>query len=185
MRVLLVFIITFVHINMHGQISVNNFFVKNVYYISIDIDSKYNYPIMFDVVLNKKDSLLIDTSSKTDFISRILHNSIYVPRCWSSDLFLKLYGETGIDTYNRFRNVFFDEMEKNGRKKTIKLTSGEIVNITYFELKGVFIQLDKEISFSYGLNKEDNPKVNSPFIPIAITEINHGGQFLIENDYRE
>ena len=66
--------------------------------------------------------------------------------------------------------MFFDEMEKNGKSKIIKLASGEMAKITFLELKGVFVLLDKEISFSYGLNQEDYPQVNKPCIPIAITE---------------
>ena len=147
-----------------------DFVAKNVYYISINIYSKDNYPTMFDVVLDKSDSLLVDTSNKHNFINGILHNSLYVPRMWSSDVFLKYYGDTAIDTENRFRNMFYDIMEKNGKKEEIKLASGETVKITYFELKGVFVLLDKEISFSLGLDQNDNPKVNRPCIPIAITE---------------
>ena len=144
--------------------------VKNGYYISINIYPKNNYPTMFDIVLNKNDSILIDTSNKQNFINGILLNSLYVPRCWSSDVFLKYYGDTSIDTENRLSNLFFEIMEKNGKKEEIKLKSGEIVKITYFELKGVFVQLYKDISFSLGLSPNDNPKVNRPCVPFAITE---------------
>ena len=170
MRLLFIYILALVHISMYGQVNVNDFIVKDVYYISIDISSNNNYPIMFDAVLNKNDSLLIDTNNKESFITGILQNSIYVPRCWSHDVFLKLYGDTAIDTHNKFRNMFFDEMAKNGKSKIIKLASGEMAKITFLELKGVFVLLDKEISFSYGLNQEDYPQVNKPCIPIAITE---------------
>ena len=147
-----------------------NFVVKDAYYISIDIDTKQNYPVMFDIILDKNDSLLVDTSSKQNFINGILQNSTYVPRSWSLDVFIKLYGDTGVDTKNRFSNLFYDEMEKNGRKETIKLTSGEMVRISYLALKGVFVQLNREVSFSCGLDQRDNPKVNKPCIPFAITE---------------
>ena len=170
MRLLFISILALVHISMYGQVNVSGFVVKDAYYISIDINSKNNYPIMFDAVLNKKDSLLIDTSNKQNFITGILQNSIYVPRCWSHNVFLKLYGDSAIDTHNKFRNMFFDEMAKNGGKKIIELSSGDMAKITFIKLKGIFVQLDKEISFSYGLNQEDYPQVNKPCIPIAITE---------------
>ncbi len=170
MRLLLMYLFAFVHINIYGQINEMKIVVKDIYYISINIYSNHNYPTMFDVVLNKNDSLLVDTSNKKNFINGILHNSSYVPRVWSSDVFIKYYGDTDFDTGNRFRNMFYELMEKNGKKEEIKLTSGEIVSITYFELKGVFVQLDKEISFSLGLDQNDNPKVNRPYIPFAITE---------------
>ena len=170
MRILLVFVLSFVHISIYGQISEMEFVAKNAYYISIDVNSTQNYPIMFDIILDRNDSLLVDTSSKQNFINGVLQNSIYVPRCWSSDVFIRLYGDTGVDIRSRFSNMLCDEMEKNGRKETIKLASGEMVSISYIALKGVFIQLDREVSFSCGLDQRDNPKVNEPCIPLAITE---------------
>ncbi|MBR5989746.1 MAG: hypothetical protein IK003_09520 [Prevotella sp.] len=170
MRLLFIFIFSFANISIFGQINEMDFVVKNAYYISIDIDMKQNYPIMFDVILDKNDSLIVNTNSEQDFINNILQNTTYVPRCWSSGVFIKLYGDDGVDTINRFRNLFFDEMEKNGRKETLKLASGGMVNISYIGLKGVFVQLNKEISFSHGLDQKDNPKVINPCIPLAITE---------------
>lgn len=170
MRTLSVLILTFLYIGGFSQNCNMNFVVKDAYYITIDIDSEHNFSIMFDAILNKGDSLLIDTSNKHNFINGILSNSTYVPRCWSSDVFTSLYGDTGIATKSRFSNLFFDEIEKNGRKESLTLKSGEMVYISYIELKGIFVQLNKEISFSHGLDQRDNPKVCKPCIPFAVTE---------------
>ena len=170
MRTFVVFFFYFVNISVYGQSFETNFVVKNAYYVSIDIDTKQDYPIMFDILLDKNDSLLVDASNKQNFINGILQNSLYIPRCWSLDAFVKIYGNAGVDTYSRFRNMFFNEMDKKGRKETIKLESGEMVSISYFAIKGVFVLLNKEVFFSYGLDQSDNPEVNKPCIPLAVTE---------------
>ena len=51
MRLLFIYILALVHISMYGQVNVNDFVVKDVYYISIDISSNNNYPIIISVPL--------------------------------------------------------------------------------------------------------------------------------------
>ena len=128
MRLLFIFIFSFANISIFGQINEMDFVVKNAYYISIDIDMKQNYPIMFDVILDKNDSLIVNTNSEQDFINNILQNTTYVPRCWSSGVFIKLYGDDGVDTINRFRNLFFswNIMNSKGIKKVKALEKGQI-----------------------------------------------------------
>ena len=170
MRTFVAFFFYFVSISVYGQLFEMNIVVKDAYYVSIDIDTKQDYPIMFDILLNKNDSLLVDASNKQNFINGILRNSIYIPRCWSLDPFVKLYGNSGVDTYNRFRNMFFYEIDKKGKKETVKLESGEMVSISYLAIKGIFVLLNKEVFFSYGLDQSDNLGANKPCIPLAVTE---------------
>ena len=182
MRTLFLLLFSFVQIGIFGQTNETDFVVKNAYYISIDIYSKNNYGIMFDVIMNQEDSLIVDTSNKQNFINGVLQNTTYVPRCWDSDVFRKIYGDTGIETKHNFSNMFFNEIEKKGRKDTLKLTSGEFVTVSYIKLKGIFVQLNKEISFSEGLTQEDNPKVSKPCIPFAITEYEPTRDMPIKNN---
>jgi hypothetical protein len=77
MRTFVVFFFYFVNISVYGQSFETNFVVKNAYYVSIDIETKQDYPIMFDILLDKNDSLLVDASNKHNFINGILQNSIY------------------------------------------------------------------------------------------------------------
>ena len=85
----MVFFFYFVNISVYGQSFETNFVVKNVFYVSIDIETKQDYPIMFDILLDKNDSLLVDASNKQNFINGILQNYIYIPRCWFMLFFQK------------------------------------------------------------------------------------------------
>ena len=89
MRTFVVFFFYFVNISVYGQSFETNFVVKNAYYVSIDIKTKQDYPIMFDILLDKNDSLLVDASNKQNFINGILQNYIYIPRCWFMLFFQK------------------------------------------------------------------------------------------------
>lgn len=40
-------------------------------------------------------------------------------------------------------------------------------------MKSVFVQFDRQILFSNGLTREYHPKVNTPYIPFAITEFDY------------
>ena len=89
MRTFVVFFFYFVNISVYWQSFETNFVVKNAYYVSIDIETKQDYPIMFNILLDKNDSLLVDASNKQNFINGILQNSIYIPRCWFMLFFQK------------------------------------------------------------------------------------------------
>lgn len=154
-----------------AQDQVSSLEAKSVYYISIDINSNSGHPTMFDIILDNNDSLFLDIKDEHSFIKNALVNTVYVPRLWSYDVFRRYYND--IDVKDSFRNVFFDKLKKYGKKFTLTLKSGETVSISYFFLKGVFVQIKRQIVFSNGLNSEDNPKVSNPCIPFAMTEFNY------------
>lgn len=168
MRTLIIILAVMANLYTFAQHKESSLVTRSAYYISIDIYSNKNHATMFDMVLDQKDSLLLNIRDKESFIKNALANTIYVPRLWSYDAFRKYYND--IDVKDSFRNIFFDKLEKYGTKLTLMLKSGETVRISYIFLRGVFAQFENQISFSHGLDNEDTPKVSKPCIPFAITE---------------
>lgn len=171
MKSFLIILFSTVAVIASAQSKDNSLEVKDVYYISVDIYSSDNHPILFDILMEMNDTLLIDTINRQVFLSGILRSTKYVPRCWDYSVFQSYYNDKSGNTLTRLRNSVCELMETNSNKLYFKLGSGEHVYISFIEVKGVFCLLERQISFSKGLDIDEFPQISTSYVPLAISDI--------------
>lgn len=154
----------------------NTIITDSMLFISIDIRSKTNYPIVMNGIVKNNNYITISRNNVDDFISNFYSQAYYVPNFLIYDNILDLLIETIRDTtlvkYIGQGQKIMNLLTNLSRKKEITLKTGEHVFIEITQISGLFYCFDKTTvdlpTVSIDIDVNDVEAINFIYIPLRI-----------------
>lgn len=168
----------------HSQECWNRLFAEDYTHIRFSYYKEDNWPIFFEAVL-KSDTLSVNFERLDVFLQSLYIDAAFVPMSYfmNHHYFAEIFGcskydKTVYTDFNIFKNDYYQQFRNLEKKGKITLASGEILEYSYFDIRGVFSEIDKQKYVCLETNMGDTYDtsngisfsfVNKVIVPIAIS----------------
>lgn len=171
---ILLFCLTFVHAT--GQELNFDIKGKDYVYALFEIERPSNWPVIFAVAIDSKDTLHINTNSIDDCVQSVHKNSrsTVLVEIECHDVFAKIWGRTP-RTYDMCLQSMINfnyETDKYKTVKKIRFKTGETLILKYTRVFGLVADLEEDHSTSIGLDSKEYPIIRKRSIPISFVTCN-------------
>lgn len=156
-------------------------FTGDYIHVKFSRDKKDCWPIFFEAIM-KEDSISANLEDLDGFVKSLYSIAAFVPTSpyMYFDTFASVFGCSKYDEslyydVNAFINDYYTQFERLEKKGKIKLDTGDTLEYSFFNIRGVFSEIDKRKYIHPRIDMKDSSdgirlsQVNRIIIPIAIS----------------